>query len=434
MAAAWKGGESLAQSLEKHGSVSLDSIQEQLQRLLAHPHFQNSRRYPKFLKYIVEKHLHGSSEELKERVIGVEVFGRPLSYEPATDPVVRLVAGEIRKRLAQYYIQPEHEHELRIEIPSGSYVPIFHWPQHAAVEAAVAELPETAPDYFADLEPEVSPVSRLRIGPIRRFGSLHERRRKIRPVIALAAGVALLIALPLGMFWWIHLRPERMLHAFWKPLLSHGSSTMICIGDWTNLTPVEQTATNSIQQSAVYVGPYDLGALARIVGVIGKGGRQFSVELANDVTLTDLRSEPGILIGSSNNRWTPTVLAGSRFQFRVAKDSNRNLLVDTQSARPVTWATTHSAGQHGMSIVQDVGLIARIVSPTTGQLELVVAGISQGGTTAASEFITNPEDFKQIAAVAPPGWESCNNIEMIVATDVINGRSGPPHLVRFFAQ
>jgi hypothetical protein len=128
--------------------VSLAAIQEQLERLLSCPSFQNSKRYPKFLKYVVENGVSQSHEELKERVIGVEVFERPPDYEPAADPIVRLVAGETRKRLALYYLQPEHGEELRIEIPPGSYVPVFHWPDRNRLflHQNAAESSQTQPE------------------------------------------------------------------------------------------------------------------------------------------------------------------------------------------------------------------------------------------------------------------------------------------------
>jgi hypothetical protein len=100
-------------------------IREQLQRVLAHPLFANSKRYPKLLAYAVEQTLLGNISELKERSIGVEVFGRSPSYDANADPVVRITAGEVRKRLTQYYYEPEHRGELSIELPIGSYVPVF---------------------------------------------------------------------------------------------------------------------------------------------------------------------------------------------------------------------------------------------------------------------------------------------------------------------
>jgi len=104
------------------------AIQEQLVRILAHPAFRNSKRYPNFLRYVVELALKGQTENLKERTIGIDVFERNPDYDTNTDHIVRTTAGEIRKRIAQYYHEPGHESELRISLPSGSYVPEFQWP------------------------------------------------------------------------------------------------------------------------------------------------------------------------------------------------------------------------------------------------------------------------------------------------------------------
>src|SRR5579863_8663247 len=78
-------------------------VRGQLQRLLAHPLFANSKRYPALLAYAVEQTLLGNAGELKERSIGIEVFGRAPTYDANADPIVRITAGEVRKRLMQYY-------------------------------------------------------------------------------------------------------------------------------------------------------------------------------------------------------------------------------------------------------------------------------------------------------------------------------------------
>src|SRR5277367_1762992 len=100
-------------------------VREQLNRLLAHPLFTNSKRYPVLLAYTVEQALLGNAGELKERTIGVEAFGREPSYDVNLDPVVRTTAAEVRKRLIQYYYNTDHFGELIIELPVGSYVPSF---------------------------------------------------------------------------------------------------------------------------------------------------------------------------------------------------------------------------------------------------------------------------------------------------------------------
>src|ERR1700686_4449883 len=103
-------------------------VREQLRRLVAHPLFTNSKRYPVLLTYTVEQTLLGNAGDLKERTIGIEAFGREPSYDVNLDPVVRTTAAEVRKRLSQYYYNPDHARELVIELPVGSYVPSFREP------------------------------------------------------------------------------------------------------------------------------------------------------------------------------------------------------------------------------------------------------------------------------------------------------------------
>src|SRR5262245_4692029 len=92
----------LADSVAEHDLLR-EEILAQLERLLANPLFRNSKRYPTLLRYVVERTLDGHPGELKERTLGVEVFGREPDYDTNLDPVVRITAAEIRKRLAQYY-------------------------------------------------------------------------------------------------------------------------------------------------------------------------------------------------------------------------------------------------------------------------------------------------------------------------------------------
>ena len=100
-------------------------VQEELQRILASPTFLNARRPSQFLRFIVDETLAGE-ERLKEYLIGVEVFDRPQDYDPKDDPVVRVEAGRLRKKLAEYYAGPGANDTLIIELPKGGYVPVFH--------------------------------------------------------------------------------------------------------------------------------------------------------------------------------------------------------------------------------------------------------------------------------------------------------------------
>ncbi len=109
-------------------AVNAPAVKEELERILASPHFRNSKRYPALLRFVVERTLEGHAADIKERTIAMDVFGRKAGYDPSLDPVVRISAGEVRKRLAQYYQEPGRESEIRIDLPLGSYQPEFNPP------------------------------------------------------------------------------------------------------------------------------------------------------------------------------------------------------------------------------------------------------------------------------------------------------------------
>ena len=104
-------------------------IEQALGRVLMGSCFRSSAQCQALLRYIVEHSLAHEDEMLRERVIGIEVFGRPPDYDSGNDPIVRARAAEIRKRLAQHYLGSEGaSEEIRIEVPSGSYRAVFALP------------------------------------------------------------------------------------------------------------------------------------------------------------------------------------------------------------------------------------------------------------------------------------------------------------------
>ncbi len=107
--------------------VSRQSVKLELEKILNSPGFVRAARMRRFLTFIVEQTLAGKSSELCEYSIGIEVFERGVSFEPGIDPIVRNDARRLRQKLLEYYQRFEggHEGRIRIEVPKGSYVPIF---------------------------------------------------------------------------------------------------------------------------------------------------------------------------------------------------------------------------------------------------------------------------------------------------------------------
>ncbi len=102
------------------------AIRAALQRILSSSGFARNERLSAFLRFVVERHLVGKDDEIKESLIGVEVFGRSPDYDPKLDSIVRTEAGRLRARLAEYYAREGAKDATVIEVPKGHYVPRFH--------------------------------------------------------------------------------------------------------------------------------------------------------------------------------------------------------------------------------------------------------------------------------------------------------------------
>ncbi len=129
-----------SQAMELSESRERD-VRAELNRLLESTAFRSSKRCRDFLEYVVEHTMAGSSDALKERSIGVELFQLPPDFDPGQHTVVRVTASEVRKKLAQQYLAENgSSHPVRIELPPGSYRAEFRW-EVAAPEIAVPARP-----------------------------------------------------------------------------------------------------------------------------------------------------------------------------------------------------------------------------------------------------------------------------------------------------
>jgi TolB-like protein len=103
----------------------LDAFRRQLERVLASPGFARNERLSRFLRFVVERHLEGRDQELKESILAIEIFGRGSNHNPRQDAIVRTEAGRLRARLSEYYLGEGKGDEWVIDLPKGGYVPKF---------------------------------------------------------------------------------------------------------------------------------------------------------------------------------------------------------------------------------------------------------------------------------------------------------------------
>src|SRR5215471_19193273 len=194
-------------------------INGQVERILQSPPFRTSRQCQDLFRYVVEHSLNGTDDSLRERVIGVEVFGRAPDYDTAEDPVVRLRAADVRKRLAQYY-QARHNEpsHWKIEIPTGSYKAQFH-----PVEAPSSE----GPVHASEVLPQrvLFPTSQVDVAG---SNARLDKRKRFALLILLAGVVATLFA-TLAL---TRKGPpvESALDQFWKPILQNKGPVLLGTG------------------------------------------------------------------------------------------------------------------------------------------------------------------------------------------------------------
>ena len=98
---------------------------EQLERILRSETFQLSDRLKRFLMFIVRETAAGRGGELKEYVIGVQVFRKDDSFDPRTDPIVRVQARRLRAKLVRYYREEGRADPTLIDLPKGGYTPVI---------------------------------------------------------------------------------------------------------------------------------------------------------------------------------------------------------------------------------------------------------------------------------------------------------------------
>ena len=383
----------------------------QLSRILESPQFRSSKRCSLFLRYVVEQASENHLEGLKERTLGIEVFGRNPQYDTNQDPVVRAAAGEVRKRLAQYYLEPGHEDEIRISLPAGSYVP------------------------------EVQPATKIKAEEAPRSAF------RLKRYVVAAAGVAIVITAVL-----LSLRLRQTdLDRFWAPVIEPQETVLVCIGQpktynfnskaqgeldkWFENAPEKQNPPPELSTLSLadvvpmwdrYVALADAQAFSQVAELIAQKGKKAQLRGVRSVSLADLSSRPCVLIGAFNNEWTMSLAGELRFYFDIDQQNKAQIVRDRQNPGQTEWKVVNSWPHWRMPT--DYAIVSRVFNPTTGQAVVIAAGITQYGTHAAGEFITNPAYFSEALSQAPRGWYR-KNIQVVLSTKVVSGAHGPPKVL-----
>jgi len=398
-----------------------EAIRAQLNRVLAHPLFTNSKRYPVLLAYTVEQTLLGNAGDLKERTIGVEAFGRNPDYDVNLDPVVRTSAAEVRRRLIQYYYEPVHAGELIIELTAGSYVPVFRRPEPAAVNATDAgqeEKQEQTNEMFGQT-PEAGP-SGVEVSASSSSSPETSLLHGIRRWLPIAVSLLLALAAGIGIGRYHRSPAPSNVERFWQPITSSQDPITYCLGELADLIDGGKKPGGALNSGGLAVS--DVTTLARTIVPLVPRHRAFRVVSAADASFAQLREGPIVLIGAFDNAWTMRITQNLRFGFD--KTDGVQKLIDRKNPQRFWTVQRDASGE----VATDYAIVARIHDDVTGQPVIIAAGILGEGTEAASEVLYNPAYLNAMLAKAPKNWDG-KNLEAVIETHVIEGNPGPPEVL-----
>lgn len=343
-------------------------VKEQLRKLLASPLFNRSVRYPAFLTYVVNAMLEDPSQRLKEQTVGIEVFGRPPGYDTSQDHIVRSTAVEIRRRLKQYYSDPQHRDELVISLPAGWYTPHFLTPESFI-----------APNDDAIRGHRALPVSMTKL---------------------------------------------------WSPFFDESESVVVCISplvfhDHAPSPSGPETIAEMQLSDKNRVALVDAVAMSRFVSFLSSYGVTAQIRSSNELTIEQFNRSPVVLIGALNNKWTHRFTASLRFRFRIDEPSATVWVCDQESPDTLV-GSLHLFGLVA-ELERDFAIVTRLTDQAIGKPVLAVGGISVLGTSAAAEFITNPQRVAEIERIAPTGWQAMN-FQLLLSVHLIEGHAAPAQI------
>jgi hypothetical protein len=404
-------------------TAEVHAIEPQLERVLASAHFCQSKRCQAFLRYVVKACLDGGIERVKERCIGFEVFHREADYDTTRDSIVRTTAAEVRKRLAQYYLEPEHGNQIQIILPHGSYCPEFRAP--AGLAAAATLLPRAV----------ASPPPRA-----------PERWRQLRRWIALTGAVAA-VAAAAGLY--LHKGPTDF-DLFWTPLVQERSEAVICIEQPLHIFRFAGPRRNELNEKMLgdrvsppasrevlahspltlgeldptgpdYFTYGDLMAASRLSELLAKKVKPFQILSDRNAEYRDLRTRPTILLGEFNNQWTLRLMTSTPFYLEKNAASHEYEVRDRQKHGAILASSPMDNRR------EEYAIISRIFDPATETTVVAVVGATYYGTLVGGDFLTRPRYMEDAFRSAPRDWWR-KNIQVVISASVVGGMPGPPRV------
>lgn len=417
------------------GESGEQDVRRELERILSSRVFRGSHRCQAFLQYVVARTLEGDSKCLKERTLAVDVFGRDATEDLSDDSIVRVGAREVRKRLAQYYMDQGANDLLRIELPAGSYIPTFqrHLPAAAVTDVETELVAEPSKP-----EPPERPQWWMRLD---------------RKAMVLSA-ILLISCLSAAITWRFTSGPRNAFDVFWQPAFEEKTPLIIAMAhpivyqpslraqglDGSrngrpnppiqrplNVPPDLLNGADFVPALNQYVGVGDAEAALRISSLFAQHHAASRVRLASRMDFSDLRGSGAVLIGAYTNRWTMNLTANMRYRFEYGVEGKPCIAEGLGGCR---W-TLKTKADDGRS-AEDYILLCRLPHSATNGFAVVCAGLNVYGTEEAGRIISDPDSLTSFLRALPKNWPN-HNLEMVLHVAVVGDAPAQSELVSVYS-
>ena len=428
----------------KLNDTEYSEVVDEMNRILADPKFGSSQRCVRLLRRLIEHALAGTPENFKERTLGVEVFKRDANYDTNADPVVRMAASEIRRRLAQYYQDPDHQRVVAIRLHPGSYLTEFDF---SGRWEDASKHPVELQDHSTSIEKAASPL--ILGGPVAPIPpnaprSLWRSRRLWSAGLLLAVG-ALYLFFP-DLFQWNKYSPWKLLsdyhrYSFWKPLVDSPAPVILCIADvnpsdGTRIAAHDLPAGRSAAPTIPPAENQDTGQNLQInflnaiaahhVALALRGfGETTKLHPASKLTPPDFRYQSSVFIGGLDNPWSVSKLSKLRYSLGSDPVTGDHWIQDAQNPSGRVWMEAGNGGK----IQNDYAVIARYFDQETRKWDFVLGGLSPYGTEAASDLMTDTT----LSHLVPSVVRSGKNVEIVLQTHIVNDTIGTPEVLAVYS-
>jgi len=388
-------------------------LKKYLNEISEGPAFKGSPRSMQFLEYVIWQSAAGKTEDLKERTIGVELFGRTPAYDTGEDAIVRVTASDVRKRLEQHYSGVGKASEFRISLPSGGYVP------------ELIRIPRLGIDRLTHRSPlDESPVEISGSEPSSRVASEYEPSfdwkywlLPIMGIVALIVGISLSIVNRPGQTITPRERVWGSSSAPWAALFD-GSRRVLIVASDPNIEEIQRISHSSLSLSDYanqsYLPPgtsnlslseislmkeilrgnkisaFDGSIIANLASLMAPGQGRLMVKAARDFRVKDLQTDENfVFLGSPrSNPWTSMFDPVLDFQFAFDNQTQREFIRDVHPAKDESRDYIPTAG--GFDTGESFAIISVFHNPGYGGRVLIIAGASGEGTKAAGDLVADP--------------------------------------------